>query len=122
MVFSEALEPIPAATENAVREVRGVAAVTSLLVDQIEVNGKKSNVITDLMTAVDPRSLEATYAFDWVDGSDELVPRLGAGDALVEEQFAKAHDLRVGDRLPDPHPVGRPGPAASPSASLPPTP
>ena len=98
VVFAEALEPIPAATERAVRNVRGVDAVTSLLIDQVEVNGTKSNIITDLMTAVDPRSLQSTYAFDWVNGADEVVAQLGAGDALIEEQFAKAHGLEVGDR------------------------
>src|SRR4029453_11114160 len=44
-----------------------------------------------------PDALRATYSFDWLHGNDGLVGRLGRNQALVEEQFAKAHHLEVGD-------------------------
>jgi putative ABC transport system permease protein len=96
-VFSESFDPIPAATSREVAGVPGVAHVASLLFDQIEVNGQKSNVTRDTITALEPEALKATYTFDWIDGDDSLVGRLGRNQALVEEQFAKAHDLEVGD-------------------------
>ena len=45
---------------------------------------------------VDPAKLPEVYAFDWIDGDDSTLDSLGAGETLVEEQFAKAHDLDVG--------------------------
>ena len=38
------------------------------------------------------------YPFDWIDGDDSLLVELGSGETLIEEQFAKAHDVGVGDR------------------------
>jgi putative ABC transport system permease protein len=96
-VFSESFDPIPAATTREVEGVPGVAHVASLLFDQVEVNGEKSNVTRDTVTAIEPDALEATYSFDWIDGNDSLIARLGRNQALIEEQFAKAHDLDVGD-------------------------
>jgi len=96
-VFSEAFDPIPAATTREVEGVPGVAHVASVLFDQIEVNGQKSNVTRDTMTAIEPDALKATYSFDWIDGNDGLVTKLGRNQALIEEQFAKAHHLEVGD-------------------------
>jgi putative ABC transport system permease protein len=46
---------------------------------------------------LDPEAILATYSFDWLDGSDAVLTRLGRNEAVIEEQFAKAHDLEVGD-------------------------
>lgn len=35
--------------------------------------------------------------FDWVDGDDSVITRLSGDTALVEEQFAKTHQVGVGD-------------------------
>jgi putative ABC transport system permease protein len=96
-VFSKSFEPVPAATATEVAGVPGVTHVASALFDQIEVNGAKSNVTRDTATAIEPDALLATYSFDWVHGSNGLVSKLGRNQALVEEQFAKAHHLQVGD-------------------------
>ena len=96
-VVSEAFEPIPAETERKVAAVPGVSGVASLLYDQVKVDGKKSNALYDTMEALEPRALDATYSFEWVDGGDELIGELSRNEALVEEQFAKAHDLEVGE-------------------------
>ena len=96
-VFSETYEPIPADTGREVAAVPGVTQVASVLFDQIEVDGKKSNVAYDTMTAIQPDALDATYSFEWVDGDDGLIDGLGRNQALIEEQFAKAHGLEIGD-------------------------
>jgi putative ABC transport system permease protein len=97
VVFSESFEPIPADTSREVEGVPGVAHVASVVLDQVEVNGHKSNASRDTITAVEPEALAATYSFDWIEGNDGLIAGLGRNEALVEEQFAKAHDLDVGD-------------------------
>jgi putative ABC transport system permease protein len=97
IVFSESFEPIPAATAREVAAVPGVAKVGALRVDQVEVDGSASSATRDTLTAIAPDALLATYSFDWLEGEDGVVAGLGRNEALVEEQFAKAHDLAVGD-------------------------
>ncbi len=51
----------------------------------------------DVVIGVDPAQLSAVYGFDWVQGDDSLLSNLGGDEALIEEQFAEAHGLEVGD-------------------------
>jgi putative ABC transport system permease protein len=90
--------PIPGRTERAVRAVPGVESIIAMRFDQIEVDGRPANTFYDTMEGVDPAQLEETYTFEWVDGDDSLIAGLGPGEALVEEQFAKGHDISVGER------------------------
>jgi putative ABC transport system permease protein len=90
-------EPIPDRTREIVDRVPGVAETSGVLYDQVEVNGKKSNILYDSLGGVDPKRIRSGYAFDWLDGSDELLSRLHGGNAVIEEQFAQGHDLEVGD-------------------------
>ena len=55
---------------------------------------------------MDPATLGGVYRFDWVAGRRRGRSRGCAATALVEEQFAKTHDLAVGDRVPDRTPSG----------------
>ncbi len=97
IAYSSSFTPIPARTEDEIGSVRGVGSITSVLFDQMEVNGQSSNTLYDLMLGVNPRKLTHAYTFDWVDGSDALLGKLGRDRALVEEQFVKAHKIGVGD-------------------------
>lgn len=97
IVRSETMQPIPAAAATAVEETPEVAAASSVLIDQVKVNGKHSSVVTDIINGVDPSTLERLYEVDWVSGDESLLTELGGNTAFVEEQFAKAHGLGVGD-------------------------
>jgi putative ABC transport system permease protein len=90
-------EPIPARTQEIAAKVPGVARTSSVYYDQVEVNGKHSNVIYDDLGGVDPKGITSGYSFDWINGSDDLIRRLHGDNTVIEEQFAKAHDLHVGD-------------------------
>jgi putative ABC transport system permease protein len=90
-------EPIPDRTREIVERVPGVAETSGVFYDQVEVDGKKSNILYDSLGGVDPERIRSGYAFDWLDGSDEALSRLHGGNAVIEEQFAKGHDLEVGD-------------------------
>ncbi|MEO8091828.1 MAG: FtsX-like permease family protein [bacterium] len=96
-VTGEDFQAIPAGAVKAAANVPGVEAAVPTLFDQLEVNAEKSNVVTDLLVGVDPSRLPAVYTFEWVDGDDSLLGELGRGQTLIEEQFANAHDLGVGD-------------------------
>ena len=97
LVYGQDFRPFPARSEGVVEEVDGVEAAVPLLFDQLEVNGERSSVATDLLIGLDPAELSHVYTFEWVDGDDSLVGDLGRGEALIEEQFAETHGIGVGD-------------------------
>jgi putative ABC transport system permease protein len=96
-VYGQGFQPLPARTAAEIDGVDGVRATVPQLFDQLEVNGEKSNSAYDLLIGVDPARLTDVYSFDWLEGDDSIVPGLGLGEVLVEEQFAEAHGLEVGD-------------------------
>ena len=58
-----------------------------------------SNLLYDDLGGVEPRRISQGYEFDWIHGSGATLSRLHGENAVVEEQFAKAHHLGVGDRF-----------------------
>ena len=97
IVYSQGFSSFSGAAREDIEEVDGIEAVLPVLFDQVEVNGEKSNVTTDVVLGVDPATLSNAYGFEWLDGDDSLIAELGPGDVLIEEQFGKAHDVSVGD-------------------------
>jgi putative ABC transport system permease protein len=97
VINSDGVAPIPREASEAAARVDGVEKVSDVIYDQVEVNGRPSNVIYDALLGVDPSTLADVYRFDWLDGDDELLSQLGGGNALIEEQFAKARDIELGD-------------------------
>ncbi len=97
IVASTKSQPLPAGAGPAIARVPGVAAYTTLLVNQIKVGSHGLNAATDTLDGLDAGSLRRVYAPDWVKGSDALFGELGGHNALIEQQFAKAHGLAVGD-------------------------
>ncbi len=59
---------------------------------------KIGNGGTDTANGIDPATLTRVYRFQWQrGGSDALLPQLANDGAVVEEQFAKSHNLSPGD-------------------------
>jgi putative ABC transport system permease protein len=87
-------QPVPTAVVAAAQSVPGVADVSGIGIDTTQIG----NGGTDAVSAVDPANISRVYHFDWQQGgSDALLAKLGTGDALVEEQFARSHHLSPGD-------------------------
>lgn len=97
VVRAEGFQPIPRRAQQIAANAPGVADASGVLYDQVEVNGRHSNVIYDDLGGVEPERIANGYSFDWIKGSDELLSRLRGDNAVIEEQFAKAHRLDVGD-------------------------
>lgn len=97
IVYGQGFTSFPARAADEIGRVDGVEATLPLTYDELEVNGAESNVTTDVMIAADFEQLGDVYAFDWLDGDDALLADIGRNETLIEEQFAKAHDLEVGD-------------------------
>ena len=106
IVRSDTMQPIPAAAADAVAETPEVAASSSVQLDQVQVNGKKSSPITDVMNGVDPPSIGNLYEIDWVKGGARTLDDLSGDNALIEEQFSKTHKVGVGDTFRIETPTG----------------
>jgi putative ABC transport system permease protein len=73
--------------------VPGIQAALPLTFTQVKIG----NGGTDEVNGVDPAKLPALYKIQWQKGgSDTLLSRLHGDNTLVEEQFAKSHDLSPG--------------------------
>jgi putative ABC transport system permease protein len=81
------------------RYLPNVSSAAPQYLDQVKVNGHGVKALTDQVNGVEPLALRDVYRFRWIQGSDVELQRLGPGAALVEEQFAEAHGISVGDRF-----------------------
>ena len=106
IVRSDTMQPIPAAAADAVAATPEVASSSSVLLDQVKVDGKKSSPITDVMNGVDPSTIEKLYEIDWVSGGPSVLGELRGDNVLVEEQFSKSHHVGVGDSFRIQTPTG----------------
>jgi putative ABC transport system permease protein len=54
----------------------------------------------EYVTGIEPETIAQGYRFQWNDGSDAVLPRLGGDGAVIDDGFADRKDLRVGDTFP----------------------
>ncbi|HTR88834.1 MAG TPA: FtsX-like permease family protein [Solirubrobacteraceae bacterium] len=95
---------IPAQVAPALRRVPGVGVVTAIAFTQGRVRDlarAKAPVIEEKspVTAIEPASFGRMYKVEWEQGSPATLARLGETGTIVTRKFAKAHHLRVGERL-----------------------
>ena len=96
-IYPANFQPMPPGVVAAAGEVAGVETATGIAFEQIQVNGRPSNPVYDIALGVDPAVLARVYRFEWVQGSDAVLERLSGDAALVEEQFARARGVGMGD-------------------------
>jgi putative ABC transport system permease protein len=99
VVTSDTVAPLSRAAGPRIDRVPSVVATAPQYLDQVQVNGRKVNAVTDQLTGVDPLALRDAYRFTWLHGSDADLQRVVGTSAVVEEQFAKAHGITVGERF-----------------------
>jgi putative ABC transport system permease protein len=107
IVTGDTAAPLPRAAGEAIRTLPRVAAMGAQYIDQVQVNGRSANAMTDMINGIEPLALRDTYRFRWLHGNDADLQRLGPGAAIVEEQFAKQHGIGVGDRFRVTGPTGK---------------
>ena len=88
-------EAISPEAGSAIARAPEVAVASSVRSDIGKVAGSGQQV-----TGIDPRTITRVYNFDWKDGSNASAERLGAFDAIVDENFAEDKNLEVGSRFP----------------------
>lgn len=87
---------------DAVSEVPGVAAVSSIRFSEAKVAGEKR---TTSVAGIDPATLAQTYTLKWKEGSDATLSRLGSDGILADASYSD--DTQIGDRLTLLTPAGR---------------
>jgi putative ABC transport system permease protein len=60
----------------------------------------------EIVNSVDPKTVGGMFTFDWAEGDDAVLTHMGAGDAIVDEGWAKEQGLGVGDRFEITSPKG----------------
>jgi len=54
----------------------------------------------EYVTGIDPGTIAQAYLFQWKDGSDAVLSRLGRNGAVIDVGFAEQKDLRLGEAFP----------------------
>lgn len=95
IVINEGFTPLAAGSADAAASAPGVAATLGIGFGEVQID---EDTATSSLSAIDPEQATALVRFDWREGgSDALLGQLGTTGALVETDFAKTHDLKVGD-------------------------
>jgi putative ABC transport system permease protein len=90
------------ASTAALARVPGVEKATALRSDTVIAYKKEVNI-----TGVDPATIRSSYHFDWKQGSNASLAKLGRDGAIVMDTFANKHKLTLGDRFPVTMPDGQ---------------
>ena len=84
-------------TRASAEKVDGVNVASPIQTTDVRFDGSHG---TDLLYGVDPKTIGTVYRFDWQgDSTDQALTQLGANGALLEQQTADSHHLKVGDRF-----------------------
>lgn len=87
---------LPASAGEAVRRVPTVQSVAGIAFQQVQVGGGSVGTII----GIEPSDMKQQWHYRWLGGgSDALLDELGSDTAVVEEQFAGAHRLSIGDTV-----------------------
>jgi putative ABC transport system permease protein len=89
-------QPIPAGVATALAKVPGVATATPIAFTLGRVRGIKSNA---KITAIDPATFERVFRVKWDKGKPGTLLGLGTSGTVVTKEYAKAHHLKLGQRL-----------------------
>jgi putative ABC transport system permease protein len=86
---------IPSDTALQVAKVPAVETAVSLDAQQVQAKGGSLPVVW----GIDPFAIERVWSFDWLEGSDAVLPKLGTSGAIVEEQTASSLGVGMGDTI-----------------------
>jgi putative ABC transport system permease protein len=85
-------DPFPTAAGKAVVGVEGVQTASHVLNEHARIF--RSDATVD---GLDPATIARVFRFDWDQGSDAALGRLGLTGAVIRQKFADKHGLDVGD-------------------------
>jgi putative ABC transport system permease protein len=90
----DGFSPFVAAAGDAVAQSPDAEVVANVRSDLGKV-GDSSTYIT----GIEPNTILETYRFEWKEGNDSLVSRLGENGAIVDANFAEDNDITMGEQI-----------------------
>jgi putative ABC transport system permease protein len=94
-------EPFAAKEGDALARVPGVQAASHVRSELVLVGGDEMSI-----SGIDPATIAQFYRFEWTPGSERALDRLGAGGAVVTDDYAKSEKLELGSRISITTPTG----------------
>jgi putative ABC transport system permease protein len=94
--------PIPLRALDTLRGVPGVSNAAGITSGMMKINGGA----TTGAEGVNPATFGPMWNFHWVKGGQSALGQLVGGNAIVEEQFANKHNLRLGSTFMGLSPTG----------------
>jgi ABC-type antimicrobial peptide transport system permease subunit len=95
-------DPIARSTGDAAAAAPGVVLASSVRNEQAKVKGDEVRV-----DGIDPTTIAAVYHYDWVQGSNATLSKLGRDGAVIRQKWATKHDVGIGDRITVLNPAGK---------------
>jgi putative ABC transport system permease protein len=93
---TDGFSPFPAEAVRAVRSEPGVGFTTSLYSSTANVRDAGDG---ERVSGADPRNVSRAVNFEWDEGSDSTVERLGDRDAVIDEAWGESNGFDVGDTV-----------------------
>jgi putative ABC transport system permease protein len=94
-------DPLSRAAGDAAAAASGVTVASSVRNEQAKVADDEVRV-----DGIDPATIASVYRYDWVEGSNATLARLGRDGAVIRKKWADAHGVAVGDRITVVNPAG----------------
>jgi putative ABC transport system permease protein len=98
----DGFSPFVAAAGDALDSAQEAQFVSSVRSELGKVAGSGNYV-----TGIEPSTIAHAYSFQWKDGSNAVLPRIGRNGAVIDVGFAKVKDLSVGETFPLLTPSGK---------------
>jgi putative ABC transport system permease protein len=98
----DGFSPFAAAAGDALSSPQEARLVSSVRSELGKVAGSGNYV-----TGIEPSTIARAYSFQWKDGSNAVLPRLGRNGAIIDDGFAERKDLSVGETFPLLTPSGK---------------
>jgi putative ABC transport system permease protein len=80
----------------------GVTIASSVRNEQAKVKGDEVRI-----DGIDPETIASVYQYDWVQGSNATLGRLGSDGALIRQKWSTKHNVGLGDRITVANPAGK---------------
>lgn len=96
IVNTDGFSPIPSRIATEVAATEGVGPVAAIAQAPARVSGVEGDI---LLNGIEPAGVAELSNLEWVEGSDDVLARLGPTGALVESNWGEDNGIAVGDRL-----------------------
>ncbi len=101
---TDGFNPIPAGVSQTVSQLPGVTAASNFA---FGIGIPKGDTGTAAVNGIDPKTFGDVVKLDWNEGSAATIAGMTDGDVVVEADWAKGHDLKVGDTATFLTPLGK---------------